>query len=41
LAGPPAAITAEAVTHDFERLMEGSARRKCSEFGDDIIQHMG
>jgi len=34
------AIAAKTVTYDFERQMEGATLRKCSEFGDDIIEHM-
>ncbi len=39
--GIEGAIAAKTVTYDFERLMPGSTLRKCSEFGDDIIKHMG
>jgi isocitrate dehydrogenase len=28
------------VTYDFARLMEGATEIKCSEFGDNIIDHM-
>ncbi len=35
------AIGAKTVTYDFERQMEGATLRKCSEFGDDIVGHMG
>ena len=28
------------VTYDFERLMEGATKLKCSEFGDEIISNM-
>ncbi len=35
------AIGNKTVTYDFERQMEGATLRKCSEFGDDIIEHMG
>jgi len=35
------AIGAKTVTYDFERQMEGAILRKCSEFADDIISHMG
>lgn len=28
------------VTYDFERLMKGATRLKCSEFGDEIIRNM-
>jgi len=34
------AIGNKTVTYDFERQMEGATLRKCSEFGDDIIEHM-
>ena len=33
-------ITAKRVTYDFERLMEGATKLKCSEFGDEIIKNM-
>ena len=39
--GIEGAIAAKTVTYDFERLMDGATLRKCSEFGDDIIKHMG
>ncbi|MEZ6163294.1 MAG: NADP-dependent isocitrate dehydrogenase [Phycisphaerales bacterium] len=39
--GMNGAIGAKTVTYDFERLMEGATLRKCSEFGDDVISHMG
>ncbi len=39
--GIEGAITAKTVTYDFERLMPGATLRKCSQFGDDIIKHMG
>ncbi|KXI23702.1 NADP-dependent isocitrate dehydrogenase [Photobacterium sanguinicancri] len=35
-----AAISNKTVTYDFERLMEGATLRKCSEFADDMIEHM-
>jgi len=35
------AIGNKTVTYDFERQMDGATLRKCSEFGDDIIEHMG
>jgi isocitrate dehydrogenase len=35
------AITSKRVTYDFARLMQGATEIKCSEFGDNIIQHMG
>ena len=34
------AISSKRVTYDFARLMEGATEIKCSEFGDNIIQHM-
>jgi isocitrate dehydrogenase len=34
------AITAKRVTYDFERLMEGATKLKCSEFGDEVIKSM-
>jgi len=34
-------IEARTVTYDFERLMEGATKLKCSEFGDAIIENMG
>ena len=39
--GIEGAISAKTVTYDFERLMDGATLRKCSEFADDIISHMG
>jgi isocitrate dehydrogenase len=39
--GIEGAIAAKTVTYDFERAMQGATLRKCSEFGDDIIKHMG
>jgi isocitrate dehydrogenase len=35
------AIASKRVTYDFARLMEGGTEIKCSEFGDNIISHMG
>ncbi|CAG19560.1 NADP-dependent isocitrate dehydrogenase [Photobacterium profundum] len=35
-----AAINNKTVTYDFERQMEGATLRKCSEFADDMIEHM-
>jgi isocitrate dehydrogenase len=35
-----AAISNKTVTYDFERQMEGATLRKCSEFADDMIEHM-
>ncbi len=34
------AISSKRVTYDFARLMDGGSEIKCSEFGDNIIQHM-
>ena len=39
--GLEAAINAKRVTYDFERLMEGATKLKCSEFGEEIIARMG
>jgi isocitrate dehydrogenase len=33
-------IKKKRVTYDFERLMEGATKLKCSEFGDEIIRNM-
>jgi isocitrate dehydrogenase len=38
--GVDGAIGSKRVTYDFARLMEGATEIKCSEFGDNIIQHM-
>ncbi len=38
--GISGAIGAKTVTYDFERLMDGATKLKCSEFGDAIIDHM-
>jgi isocitrate dehydrogenase len=38
--GMDGAIASKRVTYDFARLMEGATEIKCSEFGDNIIQHM-
>jgi isocitrate dehydrogenase len=38
--GLQGAINARRVTYDFERLMEGATRLKCSEFGTEIIKWM-
>jgi isocitrate dehydrogenase len=35
------AIAAKTVTYDFHRMMEGATKVKTSEFGDEIIKHMG
>jgi isocitrate dehydrogenase len=39
--GMDGAISAKTVTYDFHRQMEGATLRKCSEFGSDVISHMG
>ncbi|GKS09328.1 NADP-dependent isocitrate dehydrogenase [Paenibacillus chitinolyticus] len=39
--GIESAIDAKTVTYDFARLMDGATKIKCSEFGDEIIKHMG
>ena len=41
LKGMDGAIQAKTVTYDFARQMEGAKEVKCSEFGDEIIKHMG
>jgi len=41
LKGMDGAIRAKTVTYDFARLMEGAKEIKCSEFGDEVIKHMG
>jgi isocitrate dehydrogenase len=33
-------IKLKRVTYDFERLMEGATKLKCSEFGDEIVRNM-
>jgi isocitrate dehydrogenase len=38
--GLQASIRAKRVTYDFERLMTGAIKLKCSEFGDEIIRNM-
>jgi len=38
--GLEGAIAAKTVTYDLHRQMEGATLRKCSEFGDDIINNM-
>ena len=38
--GLDGAIASKRVTYDFARLMDGATEIKCSEFGDNIIQHM-
>jgi isocitrate dehydrogenase len=39
--GVEGAIRSKRVTYDFARLMDGPTTIKCSEFGDNIIEHMG
>ncbi len=38
--GLQGAIRSKRVTYDFERLMDGATKLKCSEFGDEIIRNM-
>ncbi len=38
--GVEGAIASKRVTYDFARLMEGATQIKCSEFGQNIIEHM-
>jgi isocitrate dehydrogenase len=38
--GLQAAIQSKRVTYDFERLMEGATKLKCSEFGEEIVRNM-
>jgi isocitrate dehydrogenase len=40
LKGMDGAIASKRVTYDFARQMEGATEIKCSEFGDNIIEHM-
>ena len=40
LQGLNGAIASRRVTYDFARLMDNATEIKCSEFGDNIIQHM-
>lgn len=40
LKGLNGAIASKRVTYDFARLMEGASEIKCSEFGNNIIDHM-
>jgi isocitrate dehydrogenase len=41
LHGLERAIAAKTVTYDFARLITGAKEVKCSEFGDEMINHMG
>ncbi len=38
--GLQGAIKNKRVTYDFERLMQGATKLKCSEFGDEIVKNM-
>ena len=38
--GMDGAIASKRVTYDFARQMEGATEIKCSQFGDNIIEHM-
>jgi isocitrate dehydrogenase len=38
--GMNGAIASKRVTYDFARLMDGATEIKCSEFGDNVIEHM-
>jgi isocitrate dehydrogenase len=38
--GLTGAIASKRVTYDFARLMDGATEIKCSQFGDNIIEHM-
>ncbi|GBG32800.1 Isocitrate dehydrogenase NAD subunit alpha, mitochondrial [Hondaea fermentalgiana] len=40
LNGISSAIEAKRVTYDFERMMEGATKLKCSEFADEVISRM-
>src|SRR5262245_23133744 len=40
LKGLAGAIESKRVTYDFARLMDGATEIKCSQFGDNIIEHM-
>src|SRR6202042_177503 len=40
LKGMNGAIASKRVTYDFARQMEGATEIKCSEFGDNVIEHM-
>jgi isocitrate dehydrogenase len=39
--GMEKSIAAKRVTYDFHRMMEGATKLSTSEFGDEIIKHMG
>src|SRR5215510_8017044 len=40
LKGLSGAIESKRVTYDFARLMKGATEIKCSQFGDNVIEHM-
>src|SRR4051795_7148800 len=40
LKGLSGAIASKRVTYDFARLMDGATEIKCSQFGDNVIEHM-
>ena len=40
VSGLEKAIASKRVTYDFERLMDGATKLKCSEFADEIIKNM-
>jgi len=40
LEGLEGAIASKRVTYDFHRQMEGATKLKCSEFGEEVVQHM-
>src|SRR5712672_2367685 len=40
LKGLSGAIESKRVTYDFARLMDGATEVKCSQFGDNVIEHM-
>ena len=40
LKGLRGAIASKRVTYDFARLMDGATEIKCSQFGDNVIEHM-
>lgn len=40
LKGMRGAVAAKTVTYDFDRLMDGATKVKCSEFGQAMIKHM-
>jgi isocitrate dehydrogenase len=40
LKGLNGAIASKRVTYDLARLMDGATEIKCSQFGDNVIEHM-